>query len=62
MTTPKRLVRWTFAEFRHWSAGIRDGRQMARRFHQLVRIPHADLVRRRTFPAQLRMAVLNGNN
>ena len=54
MTTHKRLVRWTFAEFRHWSAGIRDKRQMARRFQALVRKPNFDLVRRRT---QLRIAI-----
>ena len=55
MNTRKRLVRWTFAEFRHWSAGIRDKRQMARRFQTLVRRPSLDLVRRRAIP-QLRIA------
>jgi hypothetical protein len=62
MTTHKRLVRWTFAEFRHWSEGIRDGRQIARRFHKLVRSPPIDLIRRRAMPQQLRTAVLNGTN
>ena len=51
MNTRTRLVRWTFAEFRHWSAGIRDKRQMARRFHKLVRRPTLDLVRARVVPA-----------
>jgi hypothetical protein len=55
MNTRTRLVRWTFAEFRHWSAGIRDKRQTARRFHTLVRKPTLDLVRRRAI-LQLRMA------
>lgn len=51
MNTRKRLVRWTFAEFRHWSAGIRDKRQMARRFHKLVRTTTLNLASRRPVPA-----------
>jgi len=51
MNTRKRLVRWTFAEFRHWTAGIRDKRQVARRFQKLVRTPTFDLSRRRLVPA-----------
>ena len=47
MTTRTRLVRWTFAEFRRWSASIRDKRQTARRLHALVRKPALALAHRR---------------
>ena len=47
MTTRTRLVRWTFAEFRRWSASIRDKRQTARRLHALMRKPTLTLARRR---------------
>jgi hypothetical protein len=46
MLNRSRLIRWTVAEFRLWSTGIREGREMARRFNRLVRTPKSALNRR----------------
>jgi hypothetical protein len=47
MTTFKHTADLTIARFRAWSAGIRGGRDMARRYHLLARLTKFGTSRRR---------------
>ena len=58
MLKRSRLLRWTFAEFHKWSAGIRERRAVARRFNMLVRSPKAALMLRRSSPSELRPVLI----